>query len=348
MTDVRKQFEAKLGRVFDSAERVIFKDIALDFCKRRCESLEREAMRNAAANLSGQVLSVESEGEEDALSQVREYERAERSRLPTPSAKQNFPNPTPVVDAEVQKKLLSNFNAKHSTRENLISSSKEASSCVEQSNMKKPSKFTFKRVSENVNPSLEPPPACNSKKAKFRQENPLSAIQAPGVNRNRLALCDAPQALEETSKTSNSKKRKKPASPASSPSNTVGVWLQCAKVIPPSKTKPAPRKFSFTTLNISEENKDCSKFASKKCVKNTQTSDNESIQIIDIDGEKSFNTLASTKSFEGPGSEKSSNILNDLTDISSVDEHMQRKNNSIENINGGYTLGAMPKNKFGL
>jgi len=306
-----------MGRVFDAGERTIFKELALDYYKNRSAALEKEAKEMTFKGLQGKIIDLEN------------------NKITARS--ESIPVVKPVeINPAIQKRMLGNFNAKQSERNQLIEESKENKS----DNTPSTSKFTFKRTNDSSDSSTPQ----SSKKAKFRQDNPIESLSPAGVNRNKLALCDSNTDFDSSpKKVSNRKGTVATKVLKDSPANqkTVGVWIQNHKKFnspnpttpksnPPTtkKTghnspKPISKPFSFSNLNIDLDD-DLEDIIAVKVVQGTPKSKDKR-QSLNNQLQK-FNTVLPT------GEWVSKNNSN--TDVINVEN------------SSGHKLGERPKNKF--
>lgn len=238
----------------------MFRDLSLDYCARRIQTLEQEAMKKFAngPNNSG-VIDVDSP---ETVESRREVTR----RNDDTSERGNG--------------MSIDLRARNSPRNENVNDNNNTFAAGQQEKYAN-KKFTFKRLPDSGSLSGTGS-APSAKKAKFREENPLSPISAAGVNRNRSAVCDSnasdfdnpvwnetPICLKKrvlslnnqvsTPKIDKEKRRPRTPKNVSTPAtcDTVGVWLSSTKKSsrasrPETVEKTHPYSFSNLDLQVED------------------------------------------------------------------------------------------------
>ncbi|XP_069950777.1 uncharacterized protein [Cherax quadricarinatus] len=315
---VRKQFEKQRQKELSHDEKVIFKDIALDYAKQRLDSLEKQqnsAVKSSENGFLGhERKSFRREKEKKLRSLVKSNENAEREK-----SKKNMP----LQDTHGLNNKKINQSANISTPSRSVG------------------KFTFKRIESSgrskdlLKNESNSPKNVSSDRLKLRENDNLSFELLSSPHRNSIALSDSKVVTPK--KPSRGRPKKTTPQPSLNKQSKLDIWIS-----PKAKRKKENKSYTLSSSDTQEFAFDVDSIE-----------DGFSI----IDDEDRISTASSKRTISGgfiddvPTSQKA-NAKNKSNSFSSKEDGHQtitwisRSTNYNDNT-PGYCLGSKPLDKYG-
>ncbi|XP_071540619.1 uncharacterized protein [Panulirus ornatus] len=319
---VRQQFENQRQKKLDNDEKIVFKDIALDYAKRRLETLEKQKSPVVKSlNENGMV--------RHSLERGKEYGTDSKFVEPLQNTKEKTSD---TVE-------LSNQDSKRVSRGALVLP--KHPNVADTPPLQPRGKFTFRRVeapgrsSDLLKKATQSPHSLSSDRVKLRQDDDLSFKPLSSSSRNNLALSDSKVVTPRNPTKRKQMKGLPPRSTVNKQSN-LDVWINSG-----AKRRKENKPFSYSARNTQ---------------KSVTEDDNDDGLIIDDDDDNltyiasSCNTgggFIDVTAWQSADSHMATGSSTTEGNSYQPDKQIPRTIAKLESDGSGYCLGAVPVDKYG-